>query len=93
VLSRCWSRPTCWHNFPTPGAGPGADAPDGLAPLPDGLGPLEYTVAELLGAESVSLDQLIGRSGLRPGQILAALSILEIAGVVEQQAGRRFRRM
>jgi DNA processing protein len=66
--------------------------PAGLAPLPGDLGPAEYAVADLLGADPVSLDQLVGRSGLPPAQVLAALSTLEIAGVVEQDPGRRFRR-
>ena len=66
--------------------------PAGLSPLPEDLGPAECAVADLLGADTISLDQLIGRSGLRPAEVLAALSALEIAGVVEQDPGHRFRR-
>lgn len=66
--------------------------PAGLAPLPEDLGQTEYALAHLLGADSMSLDQLVGRSGLQPAQVLAALSSLEIAGVVEQEPGGRIRR-
>jgi predicted Rossmann fold nucleotide-binding protein DprA/Smf involved in DNA uptake len=41
----------------------------------------------------VVLDDLIGRSGRSPQELLAALCALEIAGVVEQRPGRVFRRV
>jgi DNA processing protein len=62
-------------------------------PLPDDLPAGEREVAELLGAEPVLLDQLVGRSGRRPQELLASLCALEIAGVVEQRPGRLFRRI
>jgi DNA processing protein len=67
--------------------------PAHLRPLPDTLGALECAVAELLGADAVTFDQLHARSGRGPGELLAALSNLEILGLVEQRAGRRFRRI
>jgi DNA processing protein len=71
----------------------GAVAPPTARPLPYDLTPIGYAVAELLGAEPVSLDELVVRSARPPHEVLAALSTLEIAGVVEQQPGRRFRRL
>ncbi len=62
-------------------------------PLPYDLAPLDRAVAELLGAEPVALEDLVGRSGRTPQDLLAVLCALEIAGVVEQQPGRRFRRV
>jgi DNA processing protein len=72
---------------------PIAERPPVTRPLPDDLGDDDYAVAALLGAEPVSLDELVTRSGRPPQDVLARLCALEIAGVVEQQAGRRFRRL
>jgi DNA processing protein len=63
------------------------------APLPASLAEGERAVAELLGPKPVALDDLIARSGRSARELLAALGGLEIAGVVEQEAGRRFRRV
>ncbi|HEX2265448.1 MAG TPA: DNA-processing protein DprA [Solirubrobacterales bacterium] len=65
----------------------------GTQPLPHDLPPADRALAELLEAEPVSLDELVGRSGRPPQDVLAVLCALEIAGVVEQQPGRRFRRL
>jgi DNA processing protein len=62
-------------------------------PLPDDLAPQDYAIADLLGAEPVPLDDLVVRSGRTPQEVLAVLCGLEIAGVVDQQPGRRFRRI
>jgi DNA processing protein len=70
-----------------------ADPPPAPKPLPEELGAADRAVAELLGTEAVVLDDLIGRSGRRPQELLAALCALEIAGVVEQRPGRVFRRL
>ena len=70
-----------------------AGPPSARTPLPDGLAAVDRAVAALLGAEAVVLDELVGRSGRPPQEVLAALCALEIAGVVEQQPGRRFRRV
>jgi DNA processing protein len=70
-----------------------ADPPRATKPLPEELSPGHRAVAELLGTEPVVLDDLIGRSGRPPQELLAALCALEIAGVVEQRPGRVFRRV
>jgi DNA processing protein len=61
-------------------------------PLPSSLAGEERAVAELLGPEPVLLDELVTRSGRSARELLAALCGLEIAGVVEQRPGPRFRR-
>jgi DNA processing protein len=84
---------------------PDAEPPNGIAavellpgeappaPLPETLAAGERAVAQLLGKEPVALDELIARSGRSARELLAVLCGLEIAGVVEQRAGRRFRRV
>jgi DNA processing protein len=62
-------------------------------PLPEALSAVDRAVAELLGTEPVVLDDLVGRSGRPPQELLAVLCALEIAGVVEQSPGRMFRRV
>jgi DNA processing protein len=70
-----------------------AARPPVAQPLPDDLTAEDRAVAELLGADPVPLEELVGRSGRAPQDVLAVLCALEIAGVVEQQPGRRFRRL
>jgi DNA processing protein len=67
--------------------------PSVARPLPDDLTTEDRAVAELLGAEPLLLEELVGRSGRAPQDVLAVLCALEIAGVVEQQPGWRFRRL
>jgi DNA processing protein len=62
-------------------------------PLPEGLAAGDRAIAELIGRDPVLLDDLVGRSGRPAGELLAALSALEITGVVEQRPGRLFRRV
>jgi DNA processing protein len=64
-----------------------------LTPLPTTLSEAERGVAELLADEPAAVDELIGRSGRGAAELLAVLSALEIAGVVEQRPGRRFVRV
>lgn len=71
---------------------PAAVAEDGLRMLPDTLSAEERGVAELLGREAVHLERLVERAGRPVGALLAVLCGLELQGVVEQVAGRRFRR-
>ncbi|HEX6104394.1 MAG TPA: DNA-processing protein DprA, partial [Gemmatimonadales bacterium] len=68
-------------------------APPGVQPLPESLTEAERRVAELLGVEPVHVDELVGRAGRAAAEVLAALGGLEIAGIVEQRAGRRFVRL
>ena len=70
-----------------------AARPPVARPLPGALSGSDRVVAELGGAEPVSLEELVGESGRAAHEVLAALSALEIAGVVEQLAGKRFRRL
>ncbi len=72
---------------------PAVSRPTVARPLPDDLTTEDRAIAELLGAEPVALEELVGRSGRAPQDVLAVLCALEIAGVVEQQPGRRFRRL
>jgi DNA processing protein len=66
---------------------------DGLRGLPETLSADERAVAELLGREAVHLERLVEQAGRPVGALLAVLCGLELQGVVEQQAGRRFRRI
>jgi DNA processing protein len=70
-----------------------AARPPVTLPLPDGLDGADRAIAELLGADPLPLEDLVGLSGRPPQDLLAVLCALEIAGVVEQQPGRRFRRI
>jgi DNA processing protein len=82
------------QHFPeavAPGERPAA--PPVTRPLPDSLDEAGWSVAELLGAEPVLLEELVVRTGRLPQELLATLCELEIAGVVAQSAGRRFRRL
>lgn len=83
------------EHYPEATRQPGGSAaePPTTRPLPDDLATAERLVAELLGAEPMPLDDLVERAGRPPQELLAALCALEIAGVVEQQPGRRFRRV
>jgi DNA processing protein len=69
------------------------DPTAGPKPLPDSLSRAERTVAEALGSEPLSVDALVERVGGHVGQLLAVLCALEVRGVVEQRAGRMFRRI
>jgi DNA processing protein len=82
-------------HYPETGPPPESPAarPPVAQPLPDDLSAEDRAVAELLGADPSALEDLVGRSGRAPQDVLAVLCALEIAGVVEQQPGRRFRRL
>jgi predicted Rossmann fold nucleotide-binding protein DprA/Smf involved in DNA uptake len=60
--------------------------------LPGKLSGDERDVALLLDTGLVHIDELAARSGRPVSGLLALLSGLEIAGVVEQRPGRHFRR-
>ena len=68
-------------------------AADGSRPLPEFLTIPERELALLIGPEPVPLDDVASRSGREVSEVLALLSALEIAGVVEQHPGRHFRRV
>ena len=71
---------------------PGA-LPTPPRPLPEGIGEGGRAIADLLGPVPIQLDDLAGRSGRPPQELLAELCALEIAGVVAQGPGRMFRRV
>jgi DNA processing protein len=60
--------------------------------LPDSLSAGERQVAMLLDREPRHLDDLASLAGMAPGEVLGLLCGLELAGVVEQVPGWRFRR-
>jgi DNA processing protein len=64
-----------------------------LRPLPDTLSLEERALADLLGAESIHPDVLATRFKRPVGEVLGLLCGLEIAGVIEQEPGRMFRRV
>ena len=68
------------------------DPSSGPKPLPDSLSRAERGVAEALGPVPITVDALLERVGGPVGQLLAVLCAIEVQGVVEQRAGRRFRR-
>jgi DNA processing protein len=70
-----------------------AAPPPAFAPLPDSLADPEYAIAMLLDADGASADELHLRSGRPAGQVMAALSALEVLGLVERRAGGRYRRV
>lgn len=74
---------------------PEESAPDlaGGRPLPETLTADERQVAHLLGTEPMALDALAVRAEKPVGVLLALLCGLELQGLVEQRAGRRFVRL
>jgi DNA processing protein len=62
-------------------------------PLPDVLSAEERELAGFFGLEPIHPDELATRSRRPIGEVLGLLCGLEIAGVVEQQPGRVFRRV
>jgi DNA processing protein len=67
-------------------------APPEPAPLPEDLDDEERALVVLVGAEPVALEALATCAARPVSDVLATLATLEIAGVVEQLAGRMFRR-
>jgi DNA processing protein len=68
-------------------------APAAARPLPESLSVEERELAEVLGEQAIHPDELATRSKRPIGEVLGLLCGLEIAGVVEQQPGRVFRRV
>jgi DNA processing protein len=61
--------------------------------LPDALLPEERDLAGFFGSDAVHPDELAMKSKRPIGEVLALISGLEIAGVIEQCPGRLFRRV
>ena len=82
------------QHFPEFARSPGKAAMQTASrPLPDALSHEERELAGLLGPIAIHPDELATRSGHPIGQILALISGLEIAGVIERCPGRLFRRI
>ena len=67
--------------------------PAAAVSLPDSLSPAERELAGLLATDPKHLDLIVNDSRRPVSEVLALLSGLEVAGVVEQLAGWRFRRV
>jgi DNA processing protein len=63
-----------------------------LRPLPEQLSLEERELAGLVGSKPIHPDELATQSRRPIGEVLALLGGLEIAGVVEREPGRLFRR-
>ena len=70
------------------GRGPGVNPPARAAP-PD-LSLLQRTLWEALAAESKHVDVLVADAGAVAGDVLTALTELELRGLVRQEPGMRF---
>jgi len=81
----------------TPSDNPPAAAAAGLesehSPSGHDLSPEETAVLGLLGQEPVHVDRLCAQSGLKASAVTAALTALEIKGLVRQMPGKYFMRL
>ena len=57
-----------------------------------GLSEREAALLDLIGGEECLVDDVIARSALAPGIVLASLTMLEVRGLVTRLPGRRIRR-
>jgi DNA processing protein len=74
------------------GCEPRAAPPQAAQVVPGALTPAERTVLELVGQEAVLQEELLTRAGLGAGEVLAALTSLELKGCVRRLAGGRVAR-
>lgn len=56
----------------------------------EGLSQLQLKIIAAMGNEPIHIDDLIDTTGIEPATMLAELTMLQIEGVVSQQAGKRF---
>ena len=71
--------------------GPSCAYSDGVV-IPEGLNETERAIVEqLLGGEML-IDDVVARTGLPTGKVLAALTLLEVRGIVMTLPGRRVKR-
>jgi DNA processing protein len=79
--------------LPPPPASPGQAASSAEPePMPD-LSAAEQSLYDALTNEPIHLDILCARAGVAPSEALVHLLQLEFKGVVEQRAGKQFRRV
>jgi DNA processing protein len=63
-----------------------------VSPAVASLGPEELALYELIGDEATGADELIHKSALPPGRVLALLSLMEMRRVVKRSPGPSFSR-
>jgi len=71
-----------------PGHRPGVNPP--ARPAPPDLSPLQRTLWEALAAEAKHVDLLVAGAGVEAGEVLSALTELELRGLVRQEPGMVF---
>lgn len=59
-------------------------------PLPADLPPLEHTLVQCLAAKPLHIDELAKAAGAGLGELFAALTKLEIGGIIKQAPGKIF---
>lgn len=64
--------------------------PSAAAQAHEELSGAEATLFDLVGPDPVHVDVLAAKSALEPGLVLAALSVLELQGLVTQLPGKHF---
>ncbi|MBQ3009823.1 MAG: DNA-processing protein DprA, partial [Oscillospiraceae bacterium] len=62
----------------------------GLEKQLESLSEQQLKIISAMGNEAIHIDDLIDATGLEPAAMLAELTMLQIEGVVSQQAGKRF---
>ncbi len=72
----------------SPGHRPGVNPP--ARPAPPDLSPLQRTLWEALAAEAKHVDLLVAGAGVEAGEVLSALTELELRGLVRQEPGMVF---
>ena len=82
---------------PVPGPaapGPTPTAKPAVAPMPPppNLAPAPAAVLRAIDPTPTALDAIVAASGLSPGNVMAALTELELLGLVENLPGMRYRR-
>lgn len=85
-------RPSGTPSAASPPAGAGRSDPE-KSPMEHDLSPVERTVLGLLGEDPVHVDRLCAQSGLTVPAVTAALTALEIKGLVRQMPGKYFMRL
>jgi len=60
------------------------------APASAGLGMSEQRLLGLISSQPVTIDTLIGASGLKAQEVLNALLVLELRGLIRQMPGKQF---
>jgi len=91
LFAACLLPAACtWRPRQTAAKAP-ATAPKPATPAPPPeLSTLQRSLWDMLTAEPKHVDALVAAAGAETGQVLTALTELELKGLVKQQAGMRF---